>query len=164
MSTTSMAIFSNPLFVTYSVYARNASIDLHTCSVDILLTWHKKLTEAVCAMCGCCSSLASRHDSFGILSPWLTGHFVRTGNYWERSSRRRQTFTSSWLCRVKNSSKTFRSMCWNNIKHTRRWLSHLSLCIVCYLVWRTQEAGLQSPCLASQRTRGVQHGWMWSSQ
>jgi len=26
MSTTSMAIFSNPLFVTYSVYARNASI------------------------------------------------------------------------------------------------------------------------------------------
>ena len=29
MSTTSMAIFSNPLFATYSVYARNASI--HTC-------------------------------------------------------------------------------------------------------------------------------------
>jgi len=34
MSTTSMAIFSNPLFATYSVYARNASIidelsDLH---------------------------------------------------------------------------------------------------------------------------------------
>jgi len=27
MSTTSMAIFSNPLFATYSVYARNASID-----------------------------------------------------------------------------------------------------------------------------------------
>jgi len=26
MSTTSMAIFSNPLFATYSVYARNASI------------------------------------------------------------------------------------------------------------------------------------------
>jgi len=26
MSTTSMAIFSNPLFVTYSVYGRNASI------------------------------------------------------------------------------------------------------------------------------------------
>jgi len=25
MSTTSMAIFSNPLFATYSVYARNAS-------------------------------------------------------------------------------------------------------------------------------------------
>jgi len=28
MSTTSMAIFSNPLFATYSVYARNASIVL----------------------------------------------------------------------------------------------------------------------------------------
>ena len=27
MSTTSMAIFSNPLFATYSVYAHNASID-----------------------------------------------------------------------------------------------------------------------------------------
>jgi len=27
MSTTSSAIFSNPLFATYSVYARNASID-----------------------------------------------------------------------------------------------------------------------------------------
>jgi len=27
MSTTSMAIFSNPLFATYSVYARNASVD-----------------------------------------------------------------------------------------------------------------------------------------
>ena len=26
MSTTSMAIFSNPLFATYSVYARNASV------------------------------------------------------------------------------------------------------------------------------------------
>jgi len=26
MPTTSMAIFSNPLFATYSVYARNASI------------------------------------------------------------------------------------------------------------------------------------------
>jgi len=26
MSTTSMTIFSNPLFATYSVYARNASI------------------------------------------------------------------------------------------------------------------------------------------
>jgi len=26
MSTTSMAIFSNPLFATYSVYARNASL------------------------------------------------------------------------------------------------------------------------------------------
>jgi len=26
MSTTSMVIFSNPLFATYSVYARNASI------------------------------------------------------------------------------------------------------------------------------------------
>ena len=26
MSTTSMAIFSNPLFATYSIYARNASI------------------------------------------------------------------------------------------------------------------------------------------
>jgi len=30
MSTTSMAIFSNPLFATYSVYARNASILIHT--------------------------------------------------------------------------------------------------------------------------------------
>jgi len=29
MSTTSMAIFSNPLFATYSVYARNASIFSH---------------------------------------------------------------------------------------------------------------------------------------
>jgi len=28
MSTTSMAIFSNPLFATYSVYVRNASIGL----------------------------------------------------------------------------------------------------------------------------------------
>jgi len=27
MSTTSMAIFSNPLFATYSVYARNASTE-----------------------------------------------------------------------------------------------------------------------------------------
>jgi len=35
MSTTSMAIFSNPLFATYSVYARNASIvsDSVTCSL-----------------------------------------------------------------------------------------------------------------------------------
>jgi len=31
MSTTSMAIFSNPLFATYSVYARNASIWLELC-------------------------------------------------------------------------------------------------------------------------------------
>jgi len=30
MSTTSMAIFSNPLFATYSVYARNASINQST--------------------------------------------------------------------------------------------------------------------------------------
>jgi len=28
MSTTSMAIFSNPLFATYSVYARNASFNV----------------------------------------------------------------------------------------------------------------------------------------
>jgi len=28
MSTTSLAIFSNPLFATYSVYARNASVVL----------------------------------------------------------------------------------------------------------------------------------------
>jgi len=32
MSTTSMVIFSNPLFATYSVYARNVSI------VDLALT------------------------------------------------------------------------------------------------------------------------------
>jgi len=31
MSTTSMAIFSSPLFATYSVYARNASILFHCC-------------------------------------------------------------------------------------------------------------------------------------
>jgi len=39
MSTTSTAIFSNPLFATYSVYARNASIAIHpvyNCSKKIL--------------------------------------------------------------------------------------------------------------------------------
>jgi len=33
MSTTSMAIFSNPLFATYSGYARNASIILRSSAV-----------------------------------------------------------------------------------------------------------------------------------
>jgi len=42
MSTTSMAIFSNPLFATYSVYARNASIDT---SID---QWHSRLKTRVC--------------------------------------------------------------------------------------------------------------------
>jgi len=35
MSTTSIAIFSNPLFSTYSVYARNASIVMFTSVVLI---------------------------------------------------------------------------------------------------------------------------------
>jgi len=33
MSTTSMAILSNPLFATYSVYARNASIGDCCCEI-----------------------------------------------------------------------------------------------------------------------------------
>jgi len=42
MSTTSMAIFSNPLFATYSVYARNASIvDLLKCYGDAC--WWSKM-------------------------------------------------------------------------------------------------------------------------
>jgi len=37
MSTTSMAIFSNPLFATYSVYARNASILFSTHLLRIIV-------------------------------------------------------------------------------------------------------------------------------
>jgi len=35
MSTTSMAIFSNPLFASYSVYARNASFELRMTHVVV---------------------------------------------------------------------------------------------------------------------------------
>jgi len=38
MSTTSMAIFPNPLFATYSVYARNASIP-HIVALTLLTEW-----------------------------------------------------------------------------------------------------------------------------
>ena len=40
MSTTSMAIFSNPLFATYSVYARNASIINNSTVVVFALGLH----------------------------------------------------------------------------------------------------------------------------
>jgi len=43
MSTTSMAIFSNPLFATYSVYARNASID------TFIHYWQARLKTCMCA-------------------------------------------------------------------------------------------------------------------
>jgi len=42
MSATSMAIFSNPLFATYSVYARNASI--RECDI-IIRVFYARLTE-----------------------------------------------------------------------------------------------------------------------
>jgi len=41
MSTTSIAIFSNPLFATYSVHARNASINTHShCLVTTIVTMY----------------------------------------------------------------------------------------------------------------------------
>jgi len=45
MSTIAMAIFSNPLFATYTVYARNTSIDT---SND---QWHSGIKTWICAEC-----------------------------------------------------------------------------------------------------------------
>jgi len=39
MSTTSMAIFSNPLFASYSVYARNASVVIKTLYQHIIMSY-----------------------------------------------------------------------------------------------------------------------------
>ena len=49
MSTTSMAIFSNPLFATYSVYARNASIVTVNCRLSLSqLNIHRLMTSFSC--------------------------------------------------------------------------------------------------------------------
>jgi len=68
MSTTSMAIFSNPLFATYSVYAHNASIVLLIFFwFALLLTVNKYMRAVTCIKGWGVSSMMSFHLGIRVL-------------------------------------------------------------------------------------------------
>jgi len=50
MSTTSMAIFSNPLLATYSVYARNASIYESACMQCMCDSQSQRMQKTACTL------------------------------------------------------------------------------------------------------------------
>ena len=75
MSTTSMAIFSNPLFATYSVYARNTSIGdailpqtatklMKTCVLNLALhcgsIWHCRDKPSMCTTTASCAQQSQK--------------------------------------------------------------------------------------------------------
>ena len=71
MSTTSMAIFSNPLFATYSVYARNASIvcTVYTVQYCVVLYWSFVVIRQV-ALLDCGGKPAGEVARSGALALW----------------------------------------------------------------------------------------------